>query len=164
MVSIFIRYKIVYKALFDTEQYLNIDILHTISVGGILSRQYRQFAVYVHFLCIWIRSHTLEQLVIYLPASSGKWYACDGNCSNANWRLCTSLVWITSPAKRRSSGRFHCAPPALPPPPPPAPACACYSSDRSNDWRRIWFRLRFSTAIIFTWVQLQSQSRACQAV
>lgn len=65
-------------------------------------------------------------------------------------------VWITS--SQRNDARVVAAI-APPPPPPPAPACkpARCSSDRSNDWRRIWFRLRFSTAIIFTWVQLQAQ-------
>lgn len=119
MVSILLRYNIIYKALFHTEQYLNIDILHTICVGGILSRQYRQFKEICAFL-VHMNQVTHFGTVSYLFASSGKWYACDGNCSNANWRLCTSLVWITSAAKRRSSGRFHCAPPALP---PPAPSC-----------------------------------------
>lgn len=46
------------------------------------------------------------ETVSYLFASSGKWYACDWNYSNANWRLCTPLSLDNKlSAKRGSSGR-----------------------------------------------------------
>lgn len=56
-------------------------------MGGISTRQFE-------VICrSWVHINQVTHLgtVSYLFASSGKWYACDWNYSNANWRLCTSL-------------------------------------------------------------------------